>query len=289
MEPIDPYLYVALAGGWLVGRVWRPPPRVLGRATLAAVLVLVGLLGDSFRAIPPGSMLSTLPLSAAFCASVVAASLGAVGLIHAVRPPAPSEARTAAEPVRDRVPTAAVVLGAVIAGYLVGRAAPIPAAGLLPWALYALLGLVGLGLQPGWKRLGRAWVPILASVAGALLAAAAFSTLGFPSRAAFASALGFGWYSLAGPLVAARFGATLGLFAFLANFLRELATMLLAPAFGRRLRSEALTTIGGATAMDTTLYFVVRYGDDGGGALPLASGLALTVAASLLVPLVLAL
>jgi uncharacterized membrane protein YbjE (DUF340 family) len=40
--------------------------------------------------------------------------------------------------------------------------------------------------------------------------------------------------------------------------------------------------------MDTTLYFVTRYGDRDAGSLALASGLILTVAASLIVPLVLA-
>ncbi|HLY77012.1 MAG TPA: hypothetical protein VKT21_03935 [Thermoplasmata archaeon] len=40
--------------------------------------------------------------------------------------------------------------------------------------------------------------------------------------------------------------------------------------------------------MDTTLYFVTAYGDAEAGSMALASGLALTVIASLAVPLVLA-
>jgi uncharacterized membrane protein YbjE (DUF340 family) len=40
--------------------------------------------------------------------------------------------------------------------------------------------------------------------------------------------------------------------------------------------------------MDTTLYFVTRYGDRNAGGLALASGLILTVAASLVLPFVLA-
>jgi uncharacterized membrane protein YbjE (DUF340 family) len=40
--------------------------------------------------------------------------------------------------------------------------------------------------------------------------------------------------------------------------------------------------------MDTTLYFVLRYGDRKAGALAVASGLTLTIAAGLLIPLLLA-
>jgi len=55
------------------------------------------------------------------------------------------------------------------------------------------------------------------------------------------------------------------------------------------MRGEGLTAMGGATAMDTTLWFVVRYGDPDSGGLALTSGLVLSVLASLLLPLVLAL
>ncbi len=65
--------------------------------------------------------------------------------------------------------------------------------------------------------------------------------------------------------------------------------MLLAPVIGRRLRGEGLTAMGGATSMDTTLYFVVRFGDAEAASIALTSGLILTVLASLLVPLLLAL
>jgi uncharacterized membrane protein YbjE (DUF340 family) len=108
-------------------------------------------------------------------------------------------------------------------------------------------------------------------------------------KLALATTLGFGWYTLTGPIVATRLGATAGLLAFLTNFLREDLTMLLSPSLGPRLGPEALTAWGGATSMDTTLYFVTRYGDPDSGSLALASGLVLTLAASLLVPAVLAL
>ena len=64
--------------------------------------------------------------------------------------------------------------------------------------------------------------------------------------------------------------------------------MLLSPVFGGRLRGEGLAAMGGATSMDTTLYFVTRYGDAEAGSLALASGLVLTVVASLVLPALLA-
>src|SRR5208282_2778243 len=113
--------------------------------------------------------------------------------------------------------------------------------------------------------------------------------VGTAAPVAFATTFAFGWYTLAGPLVGARAGAALGLLAFLTNFLREDLTMLLSPVIGPRMRGEGLAALGGATSMDTTLYFVTRYGDRDAGSLALASGLILTVVASLVVPAVLAL
>jgi uncharacterized membrane protein YbjE (DUF340 family) len=65
--------------------------------------------------------------------------------------------------------------------------------------------------------------------------------------------------------------------------------MVLSPVAGRRLRGAGLAALGGATAMDTTLYFVTHFGDEDAGSLALATGLVLTVTASLVLPAVLAL
>jgi uncharacterized membrane protein YbjE (DUF340 family) len=134
------------------------------------------------------------------------------------------------------------------------------------------------------------WVPLTAAVVGALVAGTLFALVsGTSLPVALGTTLAFGFYTLAGPLVLARAGALLGLLAFLTNFLRENLTMVLSPVVGRRLRGEGLAALGGATSMDTTLFFVTRYGDRDAGSLALANGLVLTVAASLVVPLVLAL
>ncbi|MCI4352372.1 MAG: lysine exporter LysO family protein, partial [Thermoplasmata archaeon] len=112
---------------------------------------------------------------------------------------------------------------------------------------------------------------------------------GIPVPVAFATGGAFGWYTLAGPLVTRAAGPELGLMAFLANFLREVVTIALAPWIGRKLGGDGLAALGGATAMDTTLYSVTRWGSKDAGSLALVSGLLLTVTAGILVPLVLSL
>jgi uncharacterized membrane protein YbjE (DUF340 family) len=186
---------------------------------------------------------------------------------------------------RERIPLSALLIAALFAGYGTALVLPVPAAAAIPYALYMLLALVGLGIQLHWETLRRVWVPVVAAITGALAAGLIYALASGTSVAAsLAISFGFGWYTLDGPLVSARLGATLGLVAFLVNFLHENLTMVLAPVLGRRAKGEGLAAMGGATAMDTTLYFVVRYGEADAGSLALGSGLILTVAASLLVP-----
>ncbi len=295
MDVVDLYLYAAFAGGWLVGR-WRPARGAWpGRASLATVVVLLGALGASFRSIAPAALADGLPAAVLFALLVLGTTGGIVLGLRALVPepggtgPAVDVSPTS-ERRRDRVPTSAVLLASLLAGYGIGREVALPTAVLVPAALVVLLALVGYAIELRLDGARRAWVPIVSAVAGATVAAALAVELGhLVGSAVFATAFGFGWYSLTGPLVAARFGAAIGLFAFLTNFIREGLTMLLSPYFGPRLRGEGLAALGGATAMDTTLYFVLRYGDRRAGVLSVASGLTLTVAASLLVPLLLAL
>jgi uncharacterized membrane protein YbjE (DUF340 family) len=284
----DPYLYVAFGLGLLAGWIVRPEGPWVARATIATIVVLVGLLGASLVSIAPIALLTTIPLALAFAALVLGLTVLVVVLIARLRPYAGAPTVPGAAP--ERLPLSLLLLLALASGYGVGRAVPLPAAAAIPWALCALLAVVGFGLRLRSGRLPSVWRPLLAATVGAAAAALVF---GLATRTAlpvaFATAGGFGFYSLAGPLVAARAGAVLGLLAFLTNFLREDLTMLTAPLLGRRLRGEGLTAMGGATSMDTTLYFVTRYGDRDAGSLAIASGLVLTIVASLLLPALLAL
>ncbi len=283
----DPFLYLALAGGLIAGVIVRPSTPWVGRLTLATIVVLVALLGASLNGIPPGSLLVTIPLALAFVGLILALTAGVYLGLARLRPTPAGPA--ADRPPPERVPFSVALVAALVVGYGVGHAVALPTAVGIPLALYALLALVGFGLRLAWGRLPSLWIPIGAAVAGAVGAGVLFAELsGTPLSVSLATSLGFGFYSLTGPLVEARVGAVLGLLAFLTNFFRENLTMLLSPSAGRRMGGEGLAAWGGATSMDTTLYFVTRYGDRDAGTLAIANGLVLTIAASLVVPLLLA-
>ena len=284
----DPWLYIAFAVGFVAGRLAPSRSPWVPRATLVTVVVLVGLLGASLDAVPWTSLVATVPVAVAFVLVILGLTT-AVYLALARLRPAPVSAVPA--PGHDeRLPLSLVLLASLLVGLGVGRLVAVPAEAAIPWVLYALLALVGFGIPLRLAGLRGVWVPLTAAVAGAVAAAAIFAVVDHLALgAALATSLAFGFYSLAGPLVAARAGAVLGLLAFLTNFLREDLTMILSPYVGRRLRGEGLAAWGGATSMDTTLYFVTRYGDAEAGSLALASGLVLTIAASLVLPAVLSL
>ncbi|MEM3730521.1 MAG: lysine exporter LysO family protein [Candidatus Bathyarchaeia archaeon] len=95
----------------------------------------------------------------------------------------------------------------------------------------------------------------LGSVLGGLTAG---YVLGINLVGSMAVGAGFGWYTLAGPLISQLFGVEFGALGFAANFIRELLTILTAPIlikFGK----HAPIASGGATAMDTTLPIIARY------------------------------
>jgi len=284
----DPFLYVAFAAGIVAGRLTPRRSPWVTRATLLTIILLVGLLGASLNDVGLGSLAWMVPVALAFALLVLGTTAGIALLLARLRP-SPAGPPPVAE-VKERFPLSFVLVGAVLVGFGIGRVVALPTGIGITWTLYALLALVGFDLPLGWTRLRAVWAPVTAAVAGALVSGALFAIVsGIPAPIALGTTLAFGWYTLAGPLVLARAGALLGLLAFLTNFLRENLTMVLSPIVGRGLRGEGLAALGGATSMDTTLYFVTRYGDRDAGSLALASGLILTVGASLVVPLVLAL
>ena len=284
---IDPFLYVAFVFGLVAGRLVHRRSPWLPRALVLTVIVLVGLLGASLNDVGPSALALIVPVALAFASLVLAVTIAVSLLLGRIRGrPDPGTPGTGE---RDRLPLSFVLVAAVLAGYGLGRVVAIPTDPTIEWVLYVLLALVAFDLPLNWSGVRAVWVPLTAAVSGAVVAGLLFAVVsGVGLSVSMATTLAFGWYTLAGPLVLARAGAALGLLAFLTNFLRENLTMVLAPVVGSRLRGEGLTAMGGATSMDTTLYFVTRYGDRDAGSLALASGLILTVAASLIVPVVLA-
>lgn len=102
------------------------------------------------------------------------------------------------------------------------------------------------------------FVPLAIAVGSILSGVVSALILGINVVATTAVAAGYGWYTLAGPLVGQIFGAKWGAIGFAANFLRELFTILTVSLMVR-VDKYAPTASGGATAMDTTLSVIVRY------------------------------
>ena len=278
---IDVYLYVAFGAGVVAGYLtrWRSP--WIDHAILADVVVLVFSLGALLAALAVAPLLLAIPLSLGLVTLMLAVTVGLTRVLPR-RPPAPGVGR----PPR---PLGAFIVVALVVGYAAGRFVTLPAETAVSVTLLILMALVGFNIRLSWNALRTAPTPLIAAVTGALVAAPIFSlATGFSFRATLATTLGFGFYSLAGPLVTTAIGPLAGLVAFLTNFFRENLTMVTAPWLGSRIRSEGLTAMGGATTMDTTLYFVTAYGDREAASMALASGLTLTVIATLAIPLVLA-
>ncbi len=283
---IDPILYVALASGFVAGRLVHKRGRWLNIASQVTIIVLVFFLGAEFGPTAGLAALWAVPLAFAL-------ALLTLGLTLAVLVVLPYRPIISAAPVpsdKPPIPFGAILVIALLAGLGAGRVTSFPSGLWLEWTLYILLVLVGFDLHLSRASLTNTWAPLTAAVVGATAAGLVWGlTTGTSLPVSLATTLGFGFYTLSGPLVAVHAGAFLGLLAFLSNFLRENLTMILAPSIGPRVRSEGLTAIGGATSMDTTLYFVVHHGDPEGGSMAIACGLILTVAASVLVPALLAL
>lgn len=142
-------------------------------------------------------------------------------------------------------------------------------------ALCALLLFVGIGigLNPNMMRDIKSLSPrlallplvtILGSWMGAVVAYIVMSsdlcTL-FQQRSltsCLAVDSGFAYYSLSSIFITEYRGAELGTIALLANIVREMITLLLAPMLAKRFGPLAPITAGGATTMDTTLPIIAQ-------------------------------
>jgi len=109
--------------------------------------------------------------------------------------------------------------------------------------------------RTGLKVLVFPFAVALGSIVGGLIGGV---ILGVNVVGSMAVSAGFGWYTLAGPLVGQLFGAELGALGFVVNFLRELLTILTVSLVVRIDRYVPIA-FGGATTMDTTLPVIVRY------------------------------
>jgi uncharacterized membrane protein YbjE (DUF340 family) len=282
----DALLYLALAAGVLAGRV-RPAPRALdtsSRATVVALVASLGLLLES-----AGNVLELQVLVPAILVAVALVGSSAL-LVRLLGGRA--QGRTSQKQEPSLVPWwkdlvfPAIILVALVIGWEVAasvRSSSSISGTLLDGFLLILLFQMGWCLRGGWADLRAALRPLSAAVGSAAFVGSAYAFFGgVPWRTAFAVVGAFGWYSLAGPLVAQAAGPTLGLIAFLVNFLRENLTMTASPLLARAGGAEGIIAAGGATSMDTTMLFAVEHGGRHAGATALATGTVLTLVAPFL-------
>jgi uncharacterized membrane protein YbjE (DUF340 family) len=164
-----------------------------------------------------------------------------------------------------------IIVAFFVLGILVGLFGLIPAdlfdSRFSYYALCLLMFCVGLGIGKdpdiltSFRRLNPrlAFLPLM-TAAGTLAGVAVVSLL-LPHRTVadcLAVGSGFGYYSLSSIFITEYKGAELGTVALVANIMREICALLLAPLLVRYFGRLAPISVGGATTMDTTLPIITR-------------------------------
>lgn len=165
------------------------------------------------------------------------------------------------------------------------------------WALYLLLFVVGVGVSTTpntLKTLGSfsyriLLVPLFAIVGTTLGVVAVYLVLShYNFRDLLAIGYGFGYYSLSSIFISELRSEELGVIALLANIMREIFTLLLAPLMVVVFGKLAPITSGGATSMDTTLPIITKASGKEYAVIAIVHGLVLSILVPFLVTLVLA-
>lgn len=185
-----------------------------------------------------------------------------------------------------------IPLSLLVLGTIVGLLVKLPFASItISTLLYVLILLVGivLGREGASLRIEDLKIPVLTLI-GTILSGIVISPIvGLPANISAAISAGFGWYTLAGPLITKACGAEIGVIAFLSNLFREMITLTLAKTISERIDCDALAASGGAPSMDTLLPFIAQVCDHNGIMRSFISGLVLTMLVPLLIPLLLSL
>ena len=98
---------------------------------------------------------------------------------------------------------------------------------------------------------------IIGSLGAALLVSPFITGLSIGETLAVAS--GFGYYSLSSIIITEYSGAEIGTIALMANIIREIMALLLAPFMVRFFSPLALISASGATSLDTLLPIITRF------------------------------
>lgn len=173
-----------------------------------------------------------------------------------------------------------MIVGAFVVGCIVSYFDVVPAwlesGDVVMWVLYALMIQVGMsiGSDPRLKEIlqtlsFRLLLLPCATIIGTFVAVALVSLVvaRWSLFDVLAVGSGMGYYSLSSilitslkePTLGAAAAAELGTIALIANVLREMFTLLLAPLMVRWFSPVAPICSGGATTMDVTLPVITRY------------------------------
>ena len=167
---------------------------------------------------------------------------------------------------------------------------------VIEFGLYLLLFLVGMDMgKQGTmladiKAAGFKVLLVPAAVVVGTLAFAAVGALVLPIsvKDSMASSAGFGWYSLA-PTLLQSYSLTISATAFLSNVMREIFSIILVPVVARKIGYVECTALAGATAMDTLLPVVVGATHERITIYSFVTGVILSLAVPVLIPMVIAL
>ena len=187
----------------------------------------------------------------------------------------------------------ALVLGIILAVF--GLVPDVFSANLdtiLTAMLCLLLFIIGLDLSQNRtviSEIRRLGVKILllplfiacGSIVGGL---AASFVVGLSPAYGMAIGAGFGWYSLSGIMLTTMVGADVGTMALLSNVFREILSIMMLPLVVKYFGKIASVAPGGATTMDTTLPFVVKYAGSEMSIVAFISGVVLSILVVFLVP-----
>lgn len=194
------------------------------------------------------------------------------------------------------------ILAAFSLGVLLGYSGWLP---LVPddgnpgkYALFILMFLVGISIGADHRSLLlireqgiRLFLLPMATIAGTfagILAIIHFvDSLGV--REGLAVGAGFGYYSLSSILITQMHSEALGVIALLSNIIREIITLIMAPAMAIYFGKLAPVSAAGATSMDTSLPIITTASGKEFSVIALFHGILLTMLVPILVTLVLTL
>lgn len=136
------------------------------------------------------------------------------------------------------------------------------------YVLYALMFTVGISIGCDKKTLNslrnqdlRVVLLPVATIIGTTVAALLVAPLltGMTLREVLAVSAGLGYYSLSSIIITEYSGAEIGTIALIANIVREIMALLLAPLMVRWFSPLGLISASGATSLDTLLPIITRF------------------------------